>query len=733
MNTITSTVNDTFKSFSITGNHLVDTLIITSLVPVVIAYMNGILNFVKSLVGQFFTIIIKYLKMVIKARTIGNLLCKIKLEDDNELFPLVRNTVFDENVESDISGESVVNFLYDEDKEENEEGKDKNRDNSFKKWYERKFEIDKTLSLNKNYTGQGGYFRSVYNYGLGSVDNKIFKYGPYLFKFTMKTYKYGEHKNDSRTEIIIDIMTYKTVNKKHETKKYVDILEEFLKDRFKLENSMYYVYRMKIVHKGFANLIESLLERGFLNPSSGLLKYGDNSLDKYSLEKINENQLAKNEMMVNLKVQNISDTNKNFSDKFELFDAKNSIDTSMGFYFLFKKYISHAKKSFESYGFFVKDGMLYFIIYDSGYQIFIVSFGNRIKESELTMYLDDIRRMALQRNPKQSRATKKFCVKIFKMKDQKWKGYMLDKRDFSTIYLPESEMNSIKFEIDKFLHNEQFYKKLEIPYKKGILFYGPPGTGKTSLVKALAYEYQMNIFMINVNDDEINDDTIVDLLNSLGGGKKILLFEDIDTAFADKERVKIESKYEEVEDKTSVVTPALDSGKDNKNETNPVQIVNNRSQQKRKYLTYSGLLNALDGVLSNQHGVVTIMTTNYIEKLGPAFLRPGRIDARFRLGECNKEQIVKMTNSLITRKLDLMKECINDDSDYNDFVKFEYEKINEKYNEKTLKDKIDEFAFNVTDDNDQSKIKPCELQQYLLSNIDEIDGVFKNYNDLLNE
>lgn len=116
---------------------------------------------------------------------------------------------------------------------------------------------------------------------------------------------------------------------------------------------------------------------------------------------------------------------------------------------------------------------------------------------------------------------------------------------------------------------EKLYRKVEVPYRKGILFYGPPGTGKTSLVKAIAFEYQVPLYIIDVNAEGINDDTIVEILNSLGknhlmflfysigcmyciviitllklggNGLKILLFEDIDTAFADKEKMAKEDK-----------------------------------------------------------------------------------------------------------------------------------------------------------------------------------------------
>lgn len=60
--------------------------------------------------------------------------------------------------------------------------------------------------------------------------------------------------------------------------------------------------------------------------------------------------------------------------------------------------------------------------------------------------------------------------------------------------------------------------------------------------------------------------------------------------------------------------------------------VNRRRKGRRGGVSFSGLLNALDGVRS-QEGRILFMTTNHKEKLDPALLRPGRADVHVEL--CN--------------------------------------------------------------------------------------------------
>jgi len=55
-------------------------------------------------------------------------------------------------------------------------------------------------------------------------------------------------------------------------------------------------------------------------------------------------------------------------------------------------------------------------------------------------------------------------------------------------------------------------------------------------------------------------------------------------------------------------------------------------------VTFSGLLNALDGVASGEKRI-TFMTTNHVEKLDGALIRPGRVDIIAELGDAMKDQV----------------------------------------------------------------------------------------------
>ena len=168
-----------------------------------------------------------------------------------------------------------------------------------------------------------------------------------------------------------------------------------------------------------------------------------------------------------------------------------------------------------------------------------------------------------------------------------------------SVIFKQEFIESVVNDIDDFVGSEEWYTEMGIPYKRSYLLYGPPGTGKSSFAQALAHHIKYSICFVNCSDDKISDYKFNSLLNS-APQQSIILIEDVDSIFRERK---------------------------NKEETNT--------------LTFSGFLNALDGVRS-QEGRILIMTTNHKDRLDPALLRPGRVDEMYEINYSTCEQIEKL-------------------------------------------------------------------------------------------
>lgn len=201
-------------------------------------------------------------------------------------------------------------------------------------------------------------------------------------------------------------------------------------------------------------------------------------------------------------------------------------------------------------------------------------------------------------------------TKVYYYTPEIWQEAAINpKRNIDTIIIEKDKINNITNCIDSFIKNEKFYLERGIPYQLGILLYGPPGTGKTSLIKAIASKYDKSLSIISTKD-------LSYLQNSLTSMKKnsILVIEDIDSSLSVLSREK--------NNKVKAV------GENEKEEENALKDLFKGS--------LSDILNSLDGIIS-YHGRILIMTTNHIEKIDQAILRPGRVDLKIELGYINDE------------------------------------------------------------------------------------------------
>jgi mitochondrial chaperone BCS1 len=190
-------------------------------------------------------------------------------------------------------------------------------------------------------------------------------------------------------------------------------------------------------------------------------------------------------------------------------------------------------------------------------------------------------------------------------------------RLLESVVLEPGEKEHMLRDMMQFRRSKQRYERLGVPYHRGYLLYGPPGTGKTSLVSALAAHFGLSIYIVNLAD--FNDRSLMSAVNNVPASS-VLLFEDIDCMTGSQSRIESSSCTGHNGD----ATPGTK------------EVARNQNG-----VTLSGLLNVLDGFAAPT-GVLFVMTTNHIEKLDPALLRPGRIDYKLYLGKASDCQKVEL-------------------------------------------------------------------------------------------
>jgi len=194
-------------------------------------------------------------------------------------------------------------------------------------------------------------------------------------------------------------------------------------------------------------------------------------------------------------------------------------------------------------------------------------------------------------------------------------------RSLNSVVLEPGEKKHLLRDVSQFRRSKERYENLGVPYHRGYLFYGPPGTGKTSLASALAAHFSLSIYVINLTD--FTDRSLMSAVNRVPSGS-VLLFEDIDAMRGGQSRTDV----------------SINSNLGSKSEES--------GSATKSGVTLSGLLNVLDGFHA-PNGVLFVMTTNHVEKLDAALLRPGRIDYKLYLGEASNRQKTELYRKFFPR------------------------------------------------------------------------------------
>lgn len=188
----------------------------------------------------------------------------------------------------------------------------------------------------------------------------------------------------------------------------------------------------------------------------------------------------------------------------------------------------------------------------------------------------------------------------------------INKRKLKTVILDKNIKKDIEKYIDNY-NNKDLKKRLNelgISHKMNIILSGLPGTGKSSLMYSIASTMNKDIATIDFNNNTLSDHAFICATNKIPDNS-IFVLEDIDALYIER----------------------------NKNEGNRV--------------SYSCILNFLDGVYSKED-LITIITTNHIEKLDKALIRPMRMDHIVNFTYCSKYQYEEIFKLIFPEKIDIM-------------------------------------------------------------------------------
>lgn len=171
-------------------------------------------------------------------------------------------------------------------------------------------------------------------------------------------------------------------------------------------------------------------------------------------------------------------------------------------------------------------------------------------------------------------------------------------RPVESVALAAGQMESLLEDLQSFLTAEEDYVRRGMPYHRGYLLHGPPGTGKTSVVKALASHFGLDLWYAPLGD-LTKDGNLLSAISNVDS-RSILLLEDIDVFSSATTR-----------------------------------------EAEKEQVTMAGLLNALDGV-ATPHGLIVCMTTNDLSAIDPAIIRPGRVDRIEAIDLPDNEQLARL-------------------------------------------------------------------------------------------
>merc|ERR1711865_756936 len=167
-------------------------------------------------------------------------------------------------------------------------------------------------------------------------------------------------------------------------------------------------------------------------------------------------------------------------------------------------------------------------------------------------------------------------------------------------------INQMVEDAREFFSSRDWYRERGIPFRRGYLLHGDPGCGKTFFVRLLAGLVGAPLFVLDIgSNSSMTNETLPGVIQRVRSNSVVIL-KNIDRFVANRSMAGVS-----------------------------------------KHLTFSGLLNVIDGALGHSKGLLMIMTTNSFPRLcrdtksADALLRPGRVSQTAHVGRPSGHQLTQ--------------------------------------------------------------------------------------------
>uniref|UniRef100_A0A0E0MM96 AAA+ ATPase domain-containing protein n=1 Tax=Oryza punctata TaxID=4537 RepID=A0A0E0MM96_ORYPU len=202
---------------------------------------------------------------------------------------------------------------------------------------------------------------------------------------------------------------------------------------------------------------------------------------------------------------------------------------------------------------------------------------------------------------------------------------------FDMLAMDHAKKVDIMEDLTAFEKGKEYHSKVGKAWKRGYLLHGPPGTGKSTMIGAMANFLDYDVYDLDLTSVKNNSELRKLFLDTTN--KSIIVIEDIDAI-----EVELTTKRKG--------SNKAANGDELRDRRMLIEFADKNDEKSR--VTLSGLLSFVDGLWSACGSErIFMFTTNHLDRLDPALIRPGRMDKHIEMSYCRFEAFKVLAKSYL--------------------------------------------------------------------------------------